>query len=94
MVRIEIITMFLFNQNKCKTDKRRVKINQHEPKFSCPEELLPDHVQLVGKRSRLQRTLLLLGKPQRQLTPGKGSTINDVTLFNEKGDVIHLLDLV
>ena len=88
MVRIEFITLLLFTENR--DLKRRVKINQREPKFSCPEELLPDHVQLVGQRSRLQRTLILLGKPQRQLPPGKGSSINDVTLFKEKHDVNFL----
>ncbi len=38
---------------------------------SGEKKLLLDHFQLAGKRSRLQRSLFLLGKSQRQLTSGK-----------------------
>ena len=35
-----------------------------------PAQLLPHHLQLVGQRGGLQRSLLLLGQPQRQLALG------------------------
>jgi hypothetical protein len=43
---------------------------------SGEKKLLLDHFQLAGKRSRLQRSLLLLGKSQRQLTSGNSIALS------------------